>query len=317
MKIFFAVDAHGSTRVWNKWLRAAERYAVDFILLCGDLSGKFMVPLARDGNHHRVDYFGRTWKLSTEAELQEMEERLAATGAYAVRCTTEEVAHWHRNPREVDRVMNEKIKERMRQWLELLLARIDTQKVHTLVTPGNDDDFFLDEVIVEFRDRGITYPLDKQHEVLEIDGWELISLDYVNPTPWDTPREASDKQLREMIDRKAKRIRNMSRAIFNIHAPPHDTHLDMAPKLDKTLKPVIGAGAMIYEHVGSKAVRQAIEQYQPVLGLHGHIHESCAAEKIGNTLCVNPGSEYGEGILRGYVVELSPDGVTNYLRVEG
>jgi Icc-related predicted phosphoesterase len=64
--------------------------------------------------------------------------------------------------------------------------------------------------------------------------------------------------------------------------------------------------------VGSKAVRRAIERYQPLLGLHGHIHESRFAQKIGRTLCINPGSEYGEGVLRGVVLELSRKGLESY-----
>ena len=56
--------------------------------------------------------------------------------------------------------------------------------------------------------------------------------------------------------------------------------------------------------VGSKAVRTLIEEVQPVLSLHGHIHESKAVAKIGKTTCVNPGSAYSEGVIDGAVVEL-------------
>ena len=65
--------------------------------------------------------------------------------------------------------------------------------------------------------------------------------------------------------------------------------------------------------VGSIAVRAAIEKYQPLLGLHGHIHESRSAQKIGRTLCINPGSEYGEGVLRGILLELSSKGLEDHV----
>ena len=39
-------------------------------------------------------------------------------------------------------------------------------------------------------------------------------------------------------------------------------------------------------------------------GIHGHIHESRGTFKLGKTLCINPGSEYTEGILRGSLIEL-------------
>ena len=60
--------------------------------------------------------------------------------------------------------------------------------------------------------------------------------------------------------------------------------------------------------VGSKAVREAIKRYQPAVGLHGHIHESRAAQMIGSTLCLNPGSKYSADLLRGAVVDLAADG---------
>ncbi len=96
--------------------------------------------------------------------------------------------------------------------------------------------------------------------------------------------------------------------IFNLHCPPYASGLDDAPELDATLKPVIRGGRPSIVPVGSHAVREAIKRYQPVLGLHGHIHESRGAQKIGRTLCVNPGSDYSSGVLRGVVIELAQDG---------
>ncbi len=64
-------------------------------------------------------------------------------------------------------------------------------------------------------------------------------------------------------------------------------------------------------------MRAAIEKYKPLLGLHGHVHESKGFVNIGSTLCINPGSEYGEGILRGVIVELGDGKVKNYLLTQG
>jgi Icc-related predicted phosphoesterase len=108
-------------------------------------------------------------------------------------------------------------------------------------------------------------------------------------------------------------LKNPSQAVFNLHVPPYDTNLDIAPELDDTLTPKLSVtGGFKMVPVGSKAVRQAIEKYQPLVGLHGHIHESRSAQKIGKTLCINPGSEYGEGVLRGVVLELSRKGLDSY-----
>ena len=69
---------------------------------------------------------------------------------------------------------------------------------------------------------------------------------------------------------------------------------------------------------GSQAVRNVIERHQPPLGLHGHIHESRGAVKVGKTICINPGSEYAEGVLHGALVVLDrKKGLRNYQLVTG
>jgi Icc-related predicted phosphoesterase len=68
---------------------------------------------------------------------------------------------------------------------------------------------------------------------------------------------------------------------------------------------------------GSTAVRDAIKKYQPLSGFHGHIHESKGVASIGRTKCFNPGSEYGEGVLRGLLVDLTEKGIKSYLFTSG
>jgi hypothetical protein len=75
-----------------------------------------------------------------------------------------------------------------------------------------------------------------------------------------------------------------SKTIYVTHTPPSDTALD-----------IIFDG----RHVGSKPLRSFIEKAQPPLTLHGHIHESPSRsgkifDKIGNTICVNPGDSQGK-----------------------
>ena len=108
-----------------------------------------------------------------------------------------------------------------------------------------------------------------------------------------------------------------SRSIFNFHAPPYGTMLDLAPELDSSRKPVTVAGQVSFVHVGSHAVVEAIEEHQPLMGLHGHIHESYGHDTVGTTPVMNPGSEYGEGILRGYIIEIQDGDVASYWKVEG
>ncbi len=132
----------------------------------------------------------------------------------------------------------------------------------------------------------------------------MISTGYSNSTPWDTPREESEVALRNRIEAMVSRVENTQTCIFNLHAPPFDSGLDEAPQLDKNLKQVSSVGEIVMTSVGSTAVREAIEAHQPMVSLHGHIHESKGARKIGQTLCLNPGSEYQSGVLKGVLLNL-------------
>jgi Icc-related predicted phosphoesterase len=314
-RIFFSVDVHGSTEVWNKWIRACQLYNVDVMMLCGDLTGKALVPLVKQDDGYFTDYFGQKQVLKTEEELTKVESILERSGVYPFRTTWDEVKELKRNPEKVERLMTEKILERMEKWLELLLEKINTKEVTVLVMPGNDDVPEIDEVIKSYESDGIVYPLDR---VVEINGgFEIISYDYVNPTPWDTPREGSEDKLKKDIDRLISKVSNVEKAIFNFHCPPYGTRLDLAPELDRNLRPVIRGGHVNMIHVGSKTVRDAEIKFHPLMGLHGHIHEACAADVLDGVPIFNPGSEYGEGILRGFVIELSSNGLEKFWRVEG
>jgi Icc-related predicted phosphoesterase len=68
---------------------------------------------------------------------------------------------------------------------------------------------------------------------------------------------------------------------------------------------------------GSTAVREAIEELQPLVGLHGHIHEGRGETKIGRTLCLNPGSVYSEGVLNGVLLTLADGQVRDYQFTQG
>jgi len=88
-------------------------------------------------------------------------------------------------------------------------------------------------------------------------------------------------------------LESSQNSIFNIHVPPYGSTLDDVPELTEDLKPMFGGHSLV--PVGSHAVRDIIKEYQPLLGLFGHIHEGKGAIRIGRTLCVNPGSMYEQG----------------------
>ncbi|NWF86765.1 metallophosphoesterase [Candidatus Bathyarchaeota archaeon] len=318
-RIFHSVDAHGSNLVWKKYLSAASSYKADVILLCGDLTGKAVVPVIKiKENEWFINPFGKEEKFNSKKKLEERLESLSNQGYYIFETTKDEVASLQRDPKKVESIFANLMRERLGEWLEMVEERIP-KEIKVVVMPGNDDIFDIDEVIKAHEDR-IIYPLKK---VVYIDDKHpMISVEYVNPSPWETPREAAEPNLMIMLEAEHAKVDEKERQylICNFHAPPYNTTLDLAPKLDKNLNVVTrldGSPEMV--HVGSKSVRDFFERYQPRLGLHGHIHEAAADQKIGRTKVVNPGSDYQAGVLRGYVVDLTqdPNDELKVWRVEG
>jgi Icc-related predicted phosphoesterase len=313
-RIFFSVDVHGGTGVWKKWLKAPEIYQADTLMFCGDLTGKVLVPLIKQKDGSYLMNYGEPRTLTTRAEIEEAKTTLQMGGMYPYECTQEEVDEFRVSKRKVEEVMKGLMIQRLREWIEMLLKSIEPKKLKAVIMPGNDDAFEVDNVIREYEDRGVIWPLDN---VIEVGGFETISLSEVNPTPWNSPREVEEKDLAKKIETLASKLTDPHKAFFNFHAPPYMTAIDTAPKLSKGLTPVMGPGGVEMIHVGSKAVKDAIKQYQPLLGLHGHIHEAGGMDKVGKTPVLNPGSEYGENILRAFMIVTDEKGVKGYWRVEG
>lgn len=306
-RIFHSVDAHGSNIVWKKYLNAATAYKADVVLLCGDLTGKAIVPVIRvKDNEWFINPFGKEERFYSAEKLKERLNVLENQGYYTFETTREEIMELQNNPKKVDSLFAKLMKERLEEWLKLAEERIP-KNVKVVVMPGNDDIIEIDEVIRAHEDRMI-YPLDKV--VYLDDKHPMISCEYVNPTPWETPREAKEQELMKMLEKQLRKVDvgDRKNLICNFHAPPYGTMLDLAPKLDKKLNVITRLdGSPEMEHVGSKSVKTFIETYQPRLGLHGHIHEAAADQKIGRTVVVNPGSDYQAAVLRGYVVDLPSD----------
>jgi hypothetical protein len=160
--------------------------------------------------------------------------------------------------------------------------------------------------------------INGEGKVIDVDDChEMMSCGWVNPSPWKTAREEEEDKLEQRLEGYISQLKNVKSAIFNFHAPPCYTKLDEAPLLDEKLNPIIKGGRVVMVPVGSKAVRKMIEKYQPFLGLHGHIHEASGCMKIGRTHCVNPGSEYAEGIVRAFLIEFRGDKLIKLQRIEG
>lgn len=300
-RIFYAADIHGSDRAFRKWLNAAQVHRVDALIFGGDIAGKVVVPIVRQGPDRLVaEVHGETVEVSGGDDLAALRARIRASGRYDVVLDPDEKAALDRDPDRVARDLFPRVvRESVRSWVELAEERLAETDVPAYVMLGNDDYPELEPLLRGNRLRNV------EGKVVELPGgFQMISLGYSNPTPWDSPRELSEEGLAERINSMASRLRDPARAVFNFHAPPHGTNLDRAALLDESLRPRVVGGQVLVGSVGSTAVRAAIDLYQPILALHGHIHESPGIHRLGPTTAVNPGSDYTNGILRGALIVL-------------
>ena len=289
------------------------------IVMGGDISGKLMIPIIQEGNgHHRATLQGTVHKLESQEQLKELQERIGLLGFYGQIMSEEEYQHLAGKPDEVSRLFHKLAKERLEAWVELAESRLKGTGIRCFVTGGNDDD---PEVLEAIQGAGRKSFFACEGQVVAIDDLHtMASVGFSNPTPWKTPREIPDEKLGEIIEGMCRPIKDFSHCIFNFHVPPLNSTLDTCPKLDWSTdppSPVMSSGQMVFAGAGSQAVRNAIEKYQPMLGLHGHIHESQGMLKIGRTTCINPGSEYGEGILRGCLVTFGDGKVEGFQMTSG
>jgi uncharacterized protein len=321
-RVFFAADLHGSEPAWRKFLNAAAFYDVDALVFGGDLMGKAFVPIVRDGDRRRAHFLGIDHDLD-RSQVPELTRGIEVAGFYWREVDVDEYRELSADPLRVRAAFHELASQRLRSWLELAEERLAGTGIRVYLTGGNDDEPSVLETL-EAHDgesvvasEGRAVQLDERHT--------MITVGLSTPTPWDTPREASESEIAAAIDAAAAEVADIGRCVFNLHCPPKDTPLDTCLKLQdpSTLapgelpKPVREGGRFVPTGGGSTAVRDAVARYQPLVGLHGHIHESLGRFRIGRTQCFNPGSEYGQGQLQGWIVSLRDGRLAGYQHTSG
>ena len=285
-------------------------FKVDVLLMGGDMTSKVMIPIVKNNDGYVANFRGTQQKV-TENGLAGLKKEIRKHCYLPYVCTAEELEALNKSQMHVEKIFEQLEVEMLRDWVTLIPQKAPNTKV--VFHPGNDDKFALDEVLKEtpavtFAEESVV-KFDEIHEAACC-GWS-------NPTPWNSPRECTEEQLLEKLESTISQLSSIPTSCFCFHVPPYNSTIDMAPKLDATLRPVYEGGRPAFIPVGSTSVRKAIEKYQPLLGLHGHIHESPGLVKIGRTQCVNPGSEYSEGILKAYLIELEDGKVKRLQRLEG
>ena len=81
VKIFFASDVHGSEVCFKKFLNAGKVYEADAIILGGDLTGKMIVPIVKQGTEYVSEYSSRTWNISSD-EVSSLSKMIRDSGYY-------------------------------------------------------------------------------------------------------------------------------------------------------------------------------------------------------------------------------------------
>jgi hypothetical protein len=312
-RLFFITDIHASDRCFRKFLNAAKFYNADTLVLGGDITGKVLIPIVeeKDGTY-TLRLFEKD-KTVKKDRLQETQKALLDAGQYSFVTTPKELEEIRADKSKEGRVFNEAMFSVLKSWIELAKERLKGTNVKCYISPGNDDKLEIDSLLTDSE-----HLINPENRVVLLEGgFEMITLGYANPTPWKSPREVSEEKLGQMIESLASQVKRMDTAVFSLHVPPIDTELDRAPAVSADFEYVKEGLGIRFIHAGSSAVRESIERHAPLLGLHGHIHESKGFVRLGRTLCLNPGSEYADGILRGALVNLVDGKVKEFLLTSG
>ena len=312
-KVYFATDLHGSSKCFRKFINAGTAYGVDVLVLGGDIAGKALQTIVRGADgHFRCSFVGTDHVAEPGPDLEALEKLIADHGYYPYRAEIGELDA-RRADGSLYGLFVDLMRARLGEWLNLADERLRPTGKRLFFMLGNDDPAelrtLLDDAPWGVHDEGRVVMVDDDHE--------MISWGYSNITPWHSHREMTEDQLATEIDKMASQLRAPERAIMNVHVPPFGSGLDEAPVLDAALRVQTAVGQVRFAPVGSTAVRDALLRIQPLLGLHGHIHESGGTRRLGRTIAINPGSDYGTGVLNGALITLERDKVSAYQLVRG
>ena len=309
-RIFFATDLHGSEVCCRKFLNAAKFYDAEVLICGGDMTGKAMIPIVEEHGQFTVTIGDQTSVVDAD-HVEDIEAQIRRKGYYPLRVSPKRLDELGKDEGKRNECFRQVMLDGVKQWMAMAAAKLGDSDVRIFVCPGNDDEMEVDDVIRESPRVELG-----EGRMVEVDGYSMISTGWSNHTPWNTHREETEEKLAERIEAMARQVKDPARAIFTLPWPPYNSGLDEAPAIDADLRLLHGGRAL--RPVGSTAVREAIDKHQPLLSLHGHIHESKGAIKLGKTLSINPGSSYEEGILMAAIINLdAKKGVKSYQLVNG
>jgi len=311
-RLLCATDFHGSDVVFRKFISACLVYEADAAFVAGDLTGKAIVPIIhKDIEKYEGHLSGKPFTATTPEELEIAKKNIADVGFYPVVLDPEEAEEIAKDSNKMDLLFKKVMVERLKSWMELTQVHFKPKGIPLYIIPGNDDDYLIDEVLLNWP--GVFNPDGKKQIYKDI--YEIIGMAESNMTPWACPRDVEEETIAQKLLNLVRKLDNPKKSIWIFHDPPYNSLLDNCPALEDDLRIATEGGQVLMQSVGSTSIRQAIEEYQPMLTIHGHIHESPGCRKIGKTLCINPGSEYAEGILRVLLINITGDQIKGYVPI--
>jgi len=311
-RILYGSDFHGSDAVFRKFLASGIQYKANALIVGGDVTGKAMIPVIHQGNGRYIGYlFGREEVATTSKELEKVKKDISAVGFYPIALEKDEAEELEASPEKMGARFEHEMRERIRIWMALAQEKLDPHHITLYFMAGNDDIFSIDDIVAEFN-----HIYNPDMKLLELaGGYEIVGCSYANMTPWKCVRDLEELDLEKKLDVLLDLVKNPEKTIAVLHVPPYGSGLDTCPELDKNLKIVTQGGQVLMKSAGSTSVMAWLEKVQPMLSLHGHIHESPGHKRIGRTLAINAGSEYAEGIMKAAIINLEDNKVKGHLLI--
>jgi len=311
-RILYGSDFHGSDIVFRKFISSGLQYKANALIVGGDVTGKAMIPVIHQGSGRYVaDLFGADQIATTADELEKLKKHISNVGFYPIVLEKDEAEELESDPAKMSARFEREMCQRVREWMILAEEKLIPQNIEMYFMAGNDDLASIDDTVAEFKH--IRNPDMKRFELEG--GYELVGNSNANMTPWACARDIEEDELTRKLDVLAGMIQNPERTIAVLHVPPLGSGLDTCPDLDKNLKIITQGGQVVMKAAGSSAVKAFIDKVQPMLSLHGHIHESPGHVRHGRTLSINAGSEYAEGIMKAAIINLENGKVKGHLLV--
>ena len=206
IRLFYATDIHGSETCFLKFINAAKFYKADVLIMGGDITGKMMVPIIRESSGSaKTTFMDRDWKIKTDSEMEEIIKRIRRSGGYPYVCSREEYEHLSADSDERAMVFTKVMVSECKRIVDLAEERLKQQGVKCYITPGNDDEFVIDEVF-----DGHEWVINPEGEIVDIDDdHQMISTGYANMTPWNCPRDIPEDELFKKIEAIAARLEKL------------------------------------------------------------------------------------------------------------